>query len=300
MARASRDAPPGVAAARLAALLASGTIALLAGVILLRILGSDGLDWIDVFRLTLMIIATFWLAWGATLAVIGIVSGGVSRRDFEHIDSRPILGRTVILVPIHHEDPVATFARIAAMDADLRAEGLAAHVQVAVLSDTRDDDLAARERAWFARLVAETGGERRLFYRRRRSNEGRKAGNIADFIRRSGAAWDHALVLDADSLMAARTIGRMIRRMEAAPRLGLLQTAPMVIRARTRFGRAMQFAGSFTASPTSTGWPPCRATPVRSGGITRLSASGPLPRVAACRTCPARRHSAAMSSAMIT
>jgi membrane glycosyltransferase len=37
----------------------------------------------------------------------------------------------------------------------------------------------------------------------------------------------------------------MIRRMEDAPRLGLLQTAPVVAGARSRFGRAMQFAAGF-------------------------------------------------------
>lgn len=235
----------GVARARALALLASATISILAAAILLRILGADGLDWIDILRIVLVMVATFWLAWGATLAMIGIFGRRVGSREYEALDAAQIRGRTVILVPIHHEDPAATFARIAAMDADLHAEGIADHVQIAILSDTRDVALAARERLWFARLLDETGGTGRLFYRRRRSNDGRKAGNIADFMRRSGAAWDHALILDADSLMTARTIGRMIRRMEADPRLGLLQTAPMVIHARSRFGRAMQFAAAF-------------------------------------------------------
>ena len=120
-------------------------------------------------------------------------------------------------------------------------------LHVAVLSDTQDETLARREAFWFARLHAERRGEGRFFYRRRRRNVGRKAGNIADFIATSGGAYDHALILDADSLMEGETILEMVRRMEADPGLGLLQTLPRIVGARSRFGRAMQFAASFYA-----------------------------------------------------
>ena len=83
------------------------------------------------------------------------------------------------------------------------------------------------------------------FYRRRAQNTGKKAGNVEEFFEQSGGAYDYALILDADSLMEGQTILEMIRRMEAEPRLGLLQTLPKIIRAQTRFGRAMQFAASF-------------------------------------------------------
>jgi len=45
--------------------------------------------------------------------------------------------------------------------------------------------------------------------------------------------------------MEADTILEMIRRIEAAPKLGLLQTLPTVVRAQSIFGRAMQFAAAF-------------------------------------------------------
>ena len=77
------------------------------------------------------------------------------------------------------------------------------------------------------------------------SNAGRKAGNIEDFFRRSGAAYDYALILDADSLIEGATLIEMIRRMEADPGLGLLQSLPVVVGARSLFGRAMQFAAGF-------------------------------------------------------
>ena len=83
-----------------------------------------------------------------------------------------------------------------------------------------------------------------MFYRRRAENTGRKAGNIAEFVARSGGAYDYALILDADSLMEGETVVEMIRRMEADPGLGLLQTLPRVVRARSLFARAMQFSAS--------------------------------------------------------
>lgn len=202
----------------------------------------DGIDALDVTRAVLILISTQWLALGATVALIGLTSRA---RPPKYDPKAPIKGRTVVLVPVYNEDPLVTFARIAAMDASLAATGDAASVHFAVLSDTRNDLIAAREKLIFARLVAERNAVGRFFYRRREQNTGKKAGNIEDFITRSGGAYDYAVILDADSLMEGETILQMIRRMEAQPRLGLLQTLPKVIRARSRFGRAMQFAAAF-------------------------------------------------------
>lgn len=202
----------------------------------------DGIDGLDVFRAVLILISTLWLAWGAIQALIGLTS-------FSHPPAydpqAPITARTVVLVPVYNEDPLVTFTRIAAMDASLAATGSAAQVHFAVLSDTRNALIAQREEHLFARLVEERAALGRFFYRRREMNTGKKAGNIEDFITRSGAAYDFALILDADSLMEGETVLQMIRRMQAEPRLGLLQTLPKVIRARSRFGRAMQFSASF-------------------------------------------------------
>lgn len=202
---------------------------------------SDGLEALDIIRALLILISTLWLAWGAVQALIGLTT----LPETPPMPPRPEgHSRTIILMPVYNEDPRVSFARLAAMDASLRAEG-ADYLHFAVLSDTRNDAIAAEEQHLFARLLAETQGHGRFFYRRRSANTGKKAGNIEDFITRSGAAYDFALILDADSLMEGATILEMIRRMEAEPRLGLLQTLPKVIRAGSRFGRAMQFSASF-------------------------------------------------------
>lgn len=225
---------------RAVALSVSTAAAFGAGLLFLQVARVDGLIWLDHLRAVLILIATFWLAWGAMLAVLGLLSPTRPRAPL----TTPITSRTVVIVPVFHEDPVTTFARIAAMDAEVRALGLVRNIHFAILSDTRDAHIARREAFWFLRLLEETGGEGRIFYRRRDANRGRKAGNVGDFIRASGAAWDHALILDADSLMSGATMAEMIRRIDADPALGLLQSPPTVIRARSRFGRAMQFAAA--------------------------------------------------------
>ena len=210
-------------------------------VLFMRYGAADGLDVMDLLRAALILVSTFWLAWGALQAFAGLTTRppAVPRHD------GPITSRCVILVPVYNEDPAGTFPRIAAMEASLRRTGMAEHFHIAILSDTRDPAVAAAEETGFLRLLNLTGAEGRLFYRRRENNRGRKAGNIEEFFTRSGAAYDLAVILDADSLMEGATMIEMVRRMEADPKLGLLQTLPQIVNARSRFGRIQQFAAAF-------------------------------------------------------
>lgn len=230
---------------RTGALALSIGIALGAGLLFLQFGAADGLDGLDILRALLIVFSTFWLAWGASQALLGLMARVLGLYAPRPFSQAPITGRTAILMPVCNEDPFVTFARIAAMDASLAALGLQKHFDFAILSDTRDEDTAGKERQWFTRLLHETGGEGRIFYRRRSVNTGRKAGNIEDFFQRSGAAYDYALILDADSLMEGATIAEMVRRMQETPDLGLLQTLPVTICAGSRFGRAMQFSATF-------------------------------------------------------
>jgi membrane glycosyltransferase len=202
---------------------------------------SDGLDLGDWIRAGLICVSTFWLAWGAAQALAGLTT----RPPKPPRDGGPLRVQTVVLVPVYNEDPVAAFARVAVMDEALRRAGVGAFFHFAILSDTRNDVIARLEEQWFLRLLDETGSEGRIFYRRRSVNRGRKAGNIEEFITTSGAAYEFAIILDADSLMEASTMVEMVRRMTAAPDLGLLQTLPKIINASSRFGRLMQFSASF-------------------------------------------------------
>jgi membrane glycosyltransferase len=217
--------------------LGAATIAAFAAAGLL--LWGEGNHPLAIAQGVLVLLATFWLAFGASLALLGLIPGARQPPEAD------FLGRAVVLVPICNEDPRTVFARVSAMDAELHLAGLGRQVDIAILSDTRNGDVATEELACFRRLLAETGAAGRIFYRRREDNRGRKAGNIEDFIRRSGAAYEAAVILDADSLMTGDTISRMLRRLAGDPELGLLQTAPVILGAQSRFGRMMAFSGSF-------------------------------------------------------
>lgn len=238
------SASGGVQTARRSALLASVGCAVAAFGFFLRFGAADGLNAVDILRAIFMLISTFWLAWGAMQALLGLTT---QARAPQLDRSQPITGRCAVLVPIYQEDPIATFSRIAAMDRALAETGHGASFDFAILSDTRDPLIAAREQLWYLRLLRESGGQGRIFYRRRALNTGKKAGNVEDFIQSSGAAYDYAIILDADSLMQGETMVEMVRRMQADPTLGLLQTLPSVILARSRFGRAMQFSAAFNS-----------------------------------------------------
>ncbi len=243
MDRRQRAVPAAVLFRRLAAIVFSLIVSFAATDLFVRYADTDGMSTVDTLRCALIAITTLWLAWGAALSLLGLI---YIPEPFARLpDDQAVKGRTVILVPVYNEDPAATFSRIAAMDEGLEAIGAGASFDFAILSDTTSTAVGEEEALWWARLVAERQGEGRIFYRRRTANIGKKAGNIEDFIRRSGAAYDYALILDADSLMEPRTIVEMARRMEADPDLGLLQTLPVIIHAQSFFGRAMQFSASY-------------------------------------------------------
>ncbi|KKC41419.1 hypothetical protein WH87_00190 [Devosia epidermidihirudinis] len=226
---------------RTTALLAALCLSGAGGYLFLRFTGEGGLTALDVARAVLMTFSAFWLVWGGAAAVLGVFVP--SRRAVLSNDTPQ--GMTAILVPIYNENPVETFARIAAMNRSLIELGVAERFHIAVLSDTQQPENARAEMVWFQQLLAEPMSDGRIFYRRRERNIGRKAGNIEDFIERSGAAYDYALILDADSLMEGATIAELARRMDGDASLGLLQTLPQIIHAQTLFGRSMQFSAGY-------------------------------------------------------
>jgi membrane glycosyltransferase len=126
----------------------------------------------------------------------------------------------------------------------LAATGQLAQFDFFVLSDTRREEIAAQEVEEFLKLRARVeGSHTRLFYRRRIDNSGRKAGNIAEWVRRFGGAYAHMLILDADSLMSGDSIVRLAAAMERNQDVGLIQTLPMVVNGNTFFARMQQFSG---------------------------------------------------------
>ena len=59
---------------------------------------------------------------------------------------------------------------------------------------------------------------------------------------RWGGAYEHMVVLDADSLMTARRSCALAAAMEADPDAGIIQTVPPLVNRNTLFARLQQFA----------------------------------------------------------
>ncbi len=146
--------------------------------------------------------------------------------------------RTAVLLPIYEEDAPRVFAAARAMAASL-AEVAIGHVDLFVLSDSRSTAAVAAEEAMAALSPSRKAPD--IFYRRRAENTGRKAGNIAEFCERWGAAYDFMVVLDADSLMTGEAVARLVGAMEANPRAGLIQAMCYPVGRHSAFARLQQF-----------------------------------------------------------
>jgi len=148
---------------------------------------------------------------------------------------------TAILMPVYNEEPYRVKAALEAMRVDLLA---AAPGKFAffLLSDTTDEDMwIAEEQAFFEIINKDTSGCP-VYYRRRDTNTERKAGNIADWVQRFGGGYEAMIVLDADSIMSAESLLTLTRRLAGSPEVGLIQTLPYIVRAKTLYGRLQQFA----------------------------------------------------------
>ncbi|EJW13445.1 Glucans biosynthesis glucosyltransferase H [Rhodovulum sp. PH10] len=154
----------------------------------------------------------------------------------------PIKSRIAVLMCVRNERPERVVSNLRPLLDGLAAAGICERVHAYVLSDTDDPVIAAEEEALAGALAARFGGRLAVTYRRRTENTGYKAGNIAEFCARLGEAHDLAVVLDADSLMPASAVLRMVRLMEAAPEIGILQALVIGRPATSAFTRLFQLS----------------------------------------------------------
>ena len=155
--------------------------------------------------------------------------------------NEPIVSSTAILVCIRNEPPERVIRHIVPMIDGLVARGVAHRFHVYILSDTGDLAHAAIESRQFGELANAVRGRILVTYRRREHNVGFKAGNVRDFCDRWGKIHDFAVVLDADSLMTADAVLRLVRIMQASPQLGILQSLVTGAPSQSAFARAFQF-----------------------------------------------------------
>lgn len=234
--------PHGMGMKRLLLALLTAVLSLAASSELRVQFSLDGLDWFEVALLICFVPLFSWVAFGFVTSLIGfmqLISG--EHPGFTEIPSpaKALRHRTAVLMPVYNESVEEVFARVEAMGHSIAASGGGPWIDYFILSDSRPDHGALEEAAW-AKLAPRL--PIRLFYRRRTENTERKPGNIAEWVRRFGGAYENMLVLDADSLMSGHAIVGMAAIMEERPSVGLLQTVPMITNARTLFQRWMQFA----------------------------------------------------------
>lgn len=211
------------------------------------VLRGGGIDVLEGVLLTLFVALFAWIALSFSSALAGFVLLLSRRGEALGIDADapfPVLTtRTALLVPTYNEDPQRVLAGVQAMHESLVASGQGDRFDFFILSDTTRADVQREELAAVRHLLAQLGEDARVYYRRRDKNTERKAGNIADWVRRFGGAYPHFLILDADSLMTGDTLVRLAAAMERQPTLALVQTLPMIVNGRTFFARMQQFAG---------------------------------------------------------
>ena len=181
-----------------------------------------------IFAATLALTAVASYEMYRVLSVIGMTTPAACAADRVYwqlcvdravICERP--GRTPSsLAPIYNEDPSRIFAGLQAIYESLDALGAMASFDFFILSDTTDPEVWLEEERGFYALRQRTAGDTHIFYRHRRKNTRRKAGNIADFCQRWGARYEHMVILDADSLMTGEALVRLAAAMESQPRWG--------------------------------------------------------------------------------
>ena len=194
-----------------------------------------------------------WIAFSCASAILGFIVLLRGGARLPKLADTCDMGRTALLMPVYNEDPERVFTALSRMGLALRREGVARHFDIFVLSDTRKDHVAAAELEAFAWLKRQLSPAIRVYYRRRENNHHRKAGNIADFVTTWGGAYDHMIVLDADSDMSASAMITLARAMAADPKSGIIQSLPLLQNRWTPFARMTQFAGRVYGPLVATG-----------------------------------------------
>ncbi|WP_342078796.1 glucans biosynthesis glucosyltransferase MdoH [Yoonia sp. SS1-5] len=211
-----------------------------------------GLYPLEIAIIGLITVTFFWIALSVSTTLVGVSSLflGVSRRAA--IDA-PAVQNVALLVPVYNEVPADVFGNAAAMMKALSKQDSAHRFSLFILSDTRDDAVAAQEEQAFFNLKTRLPANALVHYRRRADNTDRKVGNLADWVERWGGGYDAMLVLDADSLMSGEAIVALTDALAVDPAAGLIQSFPTIFGARTVFARVQQFSNRIYGAPLAEG-----------------------------------------------
>jgi membrane glycosyltransferase len=213
-------------------------------------LSPGGFGFLDVVLIVLFAITLPWTLIGFWNAVIGLLimrlfpnpAAAVLPALARVKGNEPITASTAILLCIRNEVPERMIRNVEPMLDGLVAAGAGGRFHLYVLSDTNNPDIASAEQIMFGALAARWEGRLAVTYRKRTENTGFKAGNVRDFCERWGGDHEFAVTLDADSFMPAEAVLRMVRIMQADPKLGILQGLVVGLPSTSAFARLFQFS----------------------------------------------------------
>jgi membrane glycosyltransferase len=232
---------------RLARLFVFGLTILLVSlgtVLIYKVISPVNITWLQVLFAALFALTFTWISFACASACLGFILILRQKSRSTHPSHCEAIGRTALLMPLYNEEPASVFATLTRISKGLIGLEAGQAFDVFILSDTRNEAVASRERECFEALRRNLGDQMAVYYRRRADNHHRKAGNIADFVTRWGGAYDHMIVLDADSDMSPDTLLTLARTMASDPEAGIIQSLPLLRNRWTPYARMSQFAGA--------------------------------------------------------
>lgn len=152
------------------------------------------------------------------------------------------LASTAVIMPVFNEDVSRVFEGMRVIYRSLEETGKLEHFDFFMLSDSNQPNQWIQEEVAWVELCKQVGGFGKIFYRKRRQQINKKAGNVADFLRRWGRSYRYMVVLDADSIMTGEALVKLVATMEKNANVGIIQTAPRLVNGETLYSRLQQFA----------------------------------------------------------
>jgi membrane glycosyltransferase len=171
-------------------------INLLATLWLADLIYREGTHKAHLLLLTIFALLNGLLVLGSGHAIIGaldiLIHGRRSVRISKLAEGMegPLTKRFAIVMPVYNEDSHRFCARIEAIYRSLEETGRLESFDFFILSDTRDPDLWVLEETAWTNLCRRLEAFGRIYYRRRKVNLNRKAGNIGDFVRTWGGGYE--------------------------------------------------------------------------------------------------------------
>lgn len=148
---------------------------------------------------------------------------------------------TALCVCVRNEDSQRLSRNLYWMLDRLTANGDSNRFHLYILSDSSYKYPIKEECALADELKTRYLDQIEITYRLRTDRSGFKAGNIRDFLERWGFKHEFFIILDADSVMSAEAITRLVRIMKANPSIGILQTLVTGLPSESAFARIFQF-----------------------------------------------------------